>query len=77
MQAFTISVNTVSTWLTPLDISTRFLTPDFDSTLAGRAKSEGLYRQLWGSAFHRLVNNILVSVLYVMPQCKERLGSIS
>ena len=71
MQAFTISVNTVSTWLTPLDISTRFLTPDFDSTLAGRAKSEGLYRQLWGSAFHRLVNNILVFPLYVMPHVKK------
>jgi len=77
MQAFTISVNTVSTGLNPLDISTRFLTPDFDSTLAGRATSEGRYRQLWGSAFHRLVNNILVSMLCVMPQCKERLGSIS
>jgi len=77
MQALTISVSTASTRLTPLDISTRFLTPDFYSTLAGRATSEGRYRQLWGSAFHRLVNNILVSVRCVMPQCKERLGSIS
>jgi len=77
MQALTISVSTASTRLTPLDINTRFLTPDFESTLAGRATSEGRYRQLWGSAFHRLVNNILVSMLCVMPQCKERLGSIS
>ena len=77
MQAFTISVNTASTRLTSLDISTRFLTPHFDSTLDGRATSEGRYRQLWDSTFRRLVNNILVFPLYVMPQCKKRLGSIS
>jgi hypothetical protein len=71
MQAFTISVNTASTRLTSLDISTRFLTPHFDSTLDGRATSEVRYRQLWDSTFRRLVNNILVFPLYVMPHVKK------
>lgn len=76
MQVITISGNTVSTELTSLDISTRFLTPDFDSTLADRVTISRHYRLLRDSVSRRLVNNILVFPLYVMPQCKERLGNI-